>query len=129
MPLALTDLPMLATPKQAAEVMGPTEAQVRGLIQRGELAHRMIGKRIMIPRHAIEAFINNITVSPCRDETMVRVSGSTAPAPVTTSSGLREVAAGSAARALQIASSLKSPSPTSSTRTAAAPGRVIPLRS
>jgi hypothetical protein len=33
----LSDLPILATPKQAAKVMGPTEAQVRGLIRAGTL--------------------------------------------------------------------------------------------
>jgi hypothetical protein len=41
----LSGLPMLATPKQAAEIMGPTEAQVRGLIRAGRIAHVMVGTR------------------------------------------------------------------------------------
>jgi excisionase family DNA binding protein len=53
----LDDLPMLATPKQAAAVMGPTESQVRGLIRDGRLAHIMVGRRVMIPRQSIEQFI------------------------------------------------------------------------
>jgi excisionase family DNA binding protein len=128
MPLVLDDLPMLATPKQAAEVMGPTEAQVRGLIRSGRLAHVMVGARIMIPRMAIENFIIENTVAPCRDETKDRVSTGTGIANVGTSPGQNEAAAGSAARALKIAASLKSHSPNSSTPATREPGRVIPLR-
>jgi len=59
-----SDLPMLATPKQAADVMGPTEAQVRRLIRDGRIAHVMVGKRPMIPRTAIEDFIAQNTMLP-----------------------------------------------------------------
>jgi excisionase family DNA binding protein len=125
----LDDLPMLATPKQAAAVMGPTESQVRGLIRDGRLAHVMVGRRVMIPRQSIEQFIAENTVVPCRDETQERVSAFSKSADASTSSGLKMVAAGSAARALQIASSLKSRSPSSSTSVPETLGRVIPLRS
>jgi excisionase family DNA binding protein len=129
MPLALADLPMLATPKQAAEVMGPTESQVRGLIRTGQLALVMVGKRVMIPRAAIATFIAENTVTPCRDETLDHTSNGTAIASAGISHGPSEAAAGSAARALKIASSLKLHSPTSSTLIAEPRGRVIPLRS
>lgn len=129
MALALADLPLLATPKQAAEVMGPTEAQVRSLVRAGQIACVMIGKRVMIPRNAIEQFIADNMVTPCRAETQGHVYTGTATVRAGTSPGPSEVAAGSAARALQIAHKLKSPSPNSSTRAPENPGRVIPLRS
>lgn len=126
---ALADLPLLATMKQAAEVMGPTESQVRALVRAGKLAHVPVGSRIMIPRSAIENYIAQNTVQPCRDETQARVCDSSRSADATTSSGQNAVAAASAARALAIADKLKSPSANSSPRKADPPGRVIPLRS
>lgn len=131
-PLSLADLPMLATPRQAAEVMGPTEAQVRGLIRVGKLAHVMVGTRVMIPRDEIGKFILANTQhggASCRDETMDRACSGTAIASPGTSPGQSEAAAGSARRALAIADRLKSPSPNSSTPPTEEPGRVIPLRS
>jgi excisionase family DNA binding protein len=125
MPRAVADLPLLATPKQAAEVMGPTESQIRGLIRSGRLAHTLVGARVMIPRDAIEAFIINNTVTPCRAETRVPTSTGIATASLGTSPGPSEAAAGSAARALRIAASLKSPSPNSSMPATAERGRVI----
>ena len=73
MSLSLTDLPMLTTLTQAAEVMGPTKSQVRSLVRAGRIAHVMIGKRLMIPREAIEQFISNSMVTQCRVETQDRV--------------------------------------------------------
>ena len=131
-PVQLSDLPMLATPKQAAAVMGPTELQVRGLIRDGRLAHLRIGKRVMIPRAAIEHFIAENTVIPCPDETKVHIfTGARGPEgmPSGTSTTLKTAAAGSAARALQIAGSLKSRLPNSSTSGPETPRRVIQLRS
>jgi excisionase family DNA binding protein len=122
-------LPMLLTPKQAAEIMGPTEDQIRGLIRSGKIAHVPVGRRVMIPLAAIERFIAENTVLLCRDEIQAPGSGSSKSEGPFTSCGRKEVAAGSAARALQIAQSLKSPLPNSSTPAAGAPGRVIPLRS
>src|ERR1700693_3212824 len=70
----IEDLPMLVTPTQAAAVMGPTEAQVRALVRSGRLAHVLVGKRLMIPRGAIERFIEDNTVQPCRVEIQVPAS-------------------------------------------------------
>ena len=125
----LNDLPMLATPRQAAAVMGLTEAQVRGLVRGGRIGHIVVGKRVMVPRDAIERFIADNTVQPCRVETLDHASGSSKSGAAITSSGLKAVAAGSAARALQIADKLKSRSPSSSTCVTETPARVIPLRS
>ncbi|RAI35750.1 hypothetical protein CH340_05090 [Rhodoplanes serenus] len=127
--MTVDDLPLLATPKHAAKLLGVTDSQMRGLIRSKRIAHVLVGSRVMLPRDAIMQFIVDNTVQPCRDETRALVSASSTSAAVTTSSGQRAVAAGSAARALQIASKLKSPSPSSSTFGAATPGRVTPLRS
>jgi excisionase family DNA binding protein len=124
----LADLPLLATPKLAASVMGLTESQARGLVRGGRIGHILVGKRVMIPRDAIERFISDNTVPPCRVETQDLVSVSSKSAAVITSSGLKAVAAGSAARALQIADKLKSRLPSSSTCETETPAHVIPLR-
>jgi excisionase family DNA binding protein len=129
-PASLSDLPMLASPELAAEVMGVTPAQVRSLIRDGKIAHVPIGKRSkMIPRSAIEQFIASNTVQPCLAETQDRASVSSRNGDVFTSAGQSEVAAGSAARALQIAESLKSRSPNTSTPEHGSQGRVIRLPS
>jgi excisionase family DNA binding protein len=128
-PVDLADLPMLATPKLAAAVMGLTESQARGLVRAGRIGHIVVGKRVMIPRNAIEAFITDNMVPPCRVEIPGPACASSKSAVATTSSGLKAVAAGSAARALQIADRLKSRSPSSSISEPAIPARVIPLRS
>ena len=70
---SVADLPMLVTPKQAAEVLGPSVSQVRGLIRTGKLAHIMVGSRVMIPRDAIERFTIDNMVTQCRDETRPRL--------------------------------------------------------
>lgn len=127
----IDDLPLLATPRQAAEIMGPSECQVRQLIRDGKLEHVAIGKRVMIPRDAIEQFIacNRVRVAPCRVETPDHASTGTASAQAGTSPGPSPAAAvGSAQRALKIAGKLSSPSPTSSTPETEGAGRVIPLR-
>ncbi|TAH68260.1 MAG: DNA-binding protein [Rhodopseudomonas palustris] len=129
MAITAADLPRLVTPKQAAQYLGLTEAQVRGLVNSNRIARTPIGARIMIPRDALDQFILDNTVQPCRDEIPVRASGSSKSASATTSCGPKVDAAASAQRALQIANSLKAPSPPSSTSARATPARVIPLRS
>jgi excisionase family DNA binding protein len=125
----LSELPMLCTPKVAAEVMGLTAQQVRSLLRLKKIAHVPVGKRLMIPRSAIENFIAQNTVLPCHVEIPERAYASLKSADAITSSGLNAVAAGSAARALQIASKLKSPLPNSSQVVSKPAGHVIPLRS
>lgn len=125
----IDSLPLLASPKMAAEVMGLTEPQVRELLHEQRLAHVRIGKRRMIPRDAIESFISGNKVKPkCQDETQGRGSASSISVDVITSPGPEAAAVGSAARARQIANKLKSPLPDCSTYEPAAPGRVIPLK-
>jgi excisionase family DNA binding protein len=128
-PPGIADLPLLATPKQAASVMGLTVSQVRGLIRDGRIARVRIGNRILIPRDAIERFIQENTVKPCHVEIQEPASASSESGDATTSSGQKMVAAGSAARARQIANRLKSRSPNSSTSGTDEPVHVIHLRS
>jgi len=124
-----SDLPMLCTPKLAARVMGITEQQVRSLLRQRKIAHVPVGKRLMIPRNAIEDFIARNMVLPCHVEIPEHAYASLKSADAITSSGLNAVAAGSAARALQIASRLKSPLPNSSQVVSKPAAHVIPLRS
>jgi excisionase family DNA binding protein len=130
MTTAIESLPLLTTIKVAAEVMGLTEDQVRDLLRERRIRYVRIGKRCMIPRDAIATFITENTVQPSwQDETQGHGSTSSKNADVITSSGPKAAAAGSAARARQIAHKLKSRSPNSSTCEPAAPARVIPLKS
>lgn len=127
--VSIADLPLLATPKQAAEVLGISDGALRGLVQTRRIAHLMVGKRPMIPRDAIQHFITDNLVTPCRDEIQGHAFVGSRSAEPSTSLGPKVAAAGSAARARQIAERLKSPSPSSSASAPAQPARVIPLRS
>jgi excisionase family DNA binding protein len=129
MTLAFADLPRLVTPKIAADYLGLSESQVRGLVATNRIARTSIGARIMIPREALDEFISLNTVQPCHDEIQARAYASSKNASASTSSGAKADALGSAQRALQIASSLKPRSPTSSTSAPAMQARVIPLKS
>jgi excisionase family DNA binding protein len=122
------EVPMLATPKQAAKELGVTVGQIRGLVRENRLAHVSIGSRVMIPRDALQQFILNNTVSACQDETPARAFDSSISAAATTSPGPIMGARVSAARARQIANKLKSRSPSSSNSEPAAPVHVIPLK-
>jgi excisionase family DNA binding protein len=53
-----------SAPKQAAEIMGPTEAQVRGLIRAGRIAYVMVGTRRMIPAQQLKISSCKNTVLP-----------------------------------------------------------------
>lgn len=101
---------LLMTVTQASHKMGITGNQVRNLIREGRLAHVKIGRRVMIPRGAIEEFIVDNTVQPCRGETLDPAFASSKGGDAFTFAGLNQVAAGSAARALQMANKLKSSS-------------------
>jgi excisionase family DNA binding protein len=124
----LDDLPLLATVKQAAAVMGPTERQVRDLARTGRLGYVMVGKRIMIPRDAIQQFVPENTVPPCRDETQEHAFVFSSIGAASTSAGPKMEAIGSAQRVRKIASKLKSLSPSSSTCEPGASAPVIPLK-
>ena len=106
-PIIVVDGPLLQTITQTAAIMGLKYGQVRGLIREGRLAHVKIGSRFMIPRGAIEEFIRGNTVQPCQGEIPGRVYATSNDAAYSTFAGPNQVAAESAARALQIASRLK----------------------
>ena len=123
------DLPELARLGQFGAVMGLTDRQVRELISKGRLEYVEIGRRLFVPRSAVDRFIAENTVQSCRDEIQGRVSASLKSEAAFTSVGPKPAAAGSAARARQIANKLKSLSPNSSASVRAPAGRVIPLKS
>jgi excisionase family DNA binding protein len=125
-----THLPLLATPHEAAAILGLTESQVRLLMHEGRIAKVRVGKRDLIPRLAIERFVTSNTVEPSwRAETPAPSSAGSPSAAVGTSPGQKAVAAASAQRALRTANKLRSLSPTGSTSEPAQPvGRVIPLK-
>jgi excisionase family DNA binding protein len=129
MSLSIADLPLTATIEQTARVFGFTCGQVRTLINSKKIAYIRIGSRFMIPRDAIERYLQENTVQPCHDETPARVFASSKSGNVSTSSGPMADAAASAQRALRTASSLKPRSPTSSTSGPVTQARVTLLRS
>ena len=55
-------VPLLASPKQAAKLLGLTYAQVLALMRERRLAYVLIGRRFMIPRDGLQQFILNNTV-------------------------------------------------------------------
>ena len=119
--LSFDDLPRLVSLKQAADYLGLTKSQVRNLVSSKKIARTPIGARTLIPRDALEQFIKENTVQPCRDETQGPVSASSKSAASTISFGPTADVAASAQRALRTANSLKPHSRTSSTS-----GRAIP---
>lgn len=98
LPVSISDLPLLATPRQAEHVLGLTPGQMRALISSGRIAHIMIGKRVMVPRDDIERFIAENTVQPRPDATQDQSFDSLRNDGLGTSSGRNEAAAASAAR-------------------------------
>ena len=125
---SISDLPLLVSLKVAAEVLGLTLVQMRQLIRNRKIAHVRLGHP-MVPRDAIQQFIDENTVPTCPDETVAPGFVFSQSGNVSTSSGQKTVAAGSAQRALRIAERLKSPSQTSSTLETDQVDRVIPLKS
>lgn len=127
---AIEDLtaPLLASPKHAAKLLGLTDAQIRTLMRERRIAYVCVGRRRMVPREALQQFILDNTVRPCRDTIPAPTSVSTTNAAAITSPRPSAAARGSAARALQIANKLKSHLPSSSTSGPAALAPVIPLK-
>ncbi len=123
------EAPLLITPKEAAQALGVTVAQLRTLVRGGRLAYLLVGRRPMIPREALQQFIHDNTKAPsCHDETRARTFVFSTSADAFTSHGPSRVAHGSAQRARQIASKLKSRSPSSSISEHAPLAPVIPLQ-
>ena len=120
---------LLLTVQEAAVALGLKPDQVRALVRAKRLAFVLIGCRPMIPREDLPRFVTDNTVPPCPDAILAPTCASSPNVAATTSAGRSSIAAGSAARARQIAQKLRSPSPNSSTSETEAPGRVIPLKS
>lgn len=118
----------LRTIPQFCRETGLSRYAVDTLIRVGRLEYVVVVERKMIPDGAYERFIDANTVKSCPAEIPVHASASSTSAASTMSSGRREVAAGSAARALQIAARLKSRSPRSSTPDSGEPALVIPMK-
>lgn len=118
----------LRTIPQFCRETGLSRYAVDTLVREGRLDHVVVVQRKLIPDGAYERFIEQNTVTSCRDETQVRASASSTSAASSTSSGLKEVAAGSAALARQTADKLKLLSRRSSTTASASPALVIPMR-
>ena len=121
--LELGDLPELVNLAQTAEVLGLSKPQVRRLIQSRRLEHVLVGQRPFVPKTAIPRFIADNTVQPWREETPALVSVFSKSEVAFTSAGPKQAAAGSAARARQIANRLKLRSPSSC---ASGPAEVAP---
>jgi hypothetical protein len=112
----------------AAELNVPQKA-ARALINQRKIAFVPVGKKkVIVSDEAIREFIQNETVTPCRDETKDRASASSKGGDTITSVGQKAVAAASAARALAIAKRPKKGSANSSSRGTARAGRVIPMK-
>jgi excisionase family DNA binding protein len=97
----------LVSVEKAANYFGLTKSQVRNLVNNKKIASTPIGGRTMIPRDALEQFIIENTVQPCRDETQGHVPAFSKSAAPTTSSGATADVAASARRALRTADLLK----------------------
>jgi excisionase family DNA binding protein len=123
------ELPRLVSLKQAAQYWGLSISQVRNLVANKKIASTRIGARTLIPRDELEQFITEITVKPCRDETLGPASASSKNAGSTTSFGARADEAASAQRALRTANLLKQHSGTSSISGRATPDPVIQQKS
>lgn len=65
MSIILADVPLLISFKQAAEILGASEGQVRQLVRAKRLTAVYVGKRLMIRSDAIPTFVeHNTTVQP-----------------------------------------------------------------
>jgi len=49
--------PMVVTVPEAARLLGISRTHAYELVTRGELAHLRLGRRIVIPKHAIETLL------------------------------------------------------------------------
>src|SRR5262245_8008263 len=98
----------LETPKQLAERVGISERKIRHLIHTKQLAHVMIGCRVLIPEGAFGRFLAERTVTPCLDEIKGQDCVGLPNVSASTSLGPSTVAAASARLARQTAIRLKS---------------------
>ena len=55
---ASIEVPRVFTVAQAAALLGISRGHAYELVARGELKHLRLGRRIVIPRHTIDALLN-----------------------------------------------------------------------
>ncbi len=48
---------LVLTVPEAARLLGISRTHAYGLVSRGELVHVRLGRRIVVPRHAVEALL------------------------------------------------------------------------
>lgn len=53
-------LPLLLTTTQASRELGLTSQTLRNMIRRGDISARRFGRKILIPRRSVEAFIDGL---------------------------------------------------------------------
>lgn len=51
----------MLTVAEVVHETGMSEYAVRGAIRAGELGHKWRGRNLYVPRHALEAYVNDIT--------------------------------------------------------------------
>jgi excisionase family DNA binding protein len=52
------ELPLVYTVTQTATLLGISRTHAYELVARGELAHVRLGRRIVVPRHALERLLD-----------------------------------------------------------------------
>ena len=58
------ELPLVYTVTQTAVLLGISRTHAYELVARGDLAHVRLGRRIVIPRHALEQLLSRPAVRP-----------------------------------------------------------------
>jgi hypothetical protein len=120
---------MIETPKQCAARVGiVSERTIRELIRRCEIEHVRIAGRVYLTEGAFERYVEKRKVKPCLEGTAEPNSTSVKIEACTTSSGLSEAAAASAALARQTLDGLRSTLQNGSKKGSVEPAQVIPLK-
>lgn len=58
------ELPLVYTVTQTATLLGISRTHAYELVARGDLAHVRLGRRIVVPRHALEQLLNVVAARP-----------------------------------------------------------------
>ena len=56
--------PLVVTVPEAARLLGISRTHAYELVARGDLAHVRLGRRIVVPKHAIEALLGLVPEMP-----------------------------------------------------------------
>jgi excisionase family DNA binding protein len=58
------ELPLVYTVTQTAVLLGISRTHAYELVSRGDLAHVRLGRRIVVPRHALERLLDVVAERP-----------------------------------------------------------------